>query len=206
MKQVFGISVILFVAGILFFFSVPECRSQTNVVNEYDPVFKKGSVTLGFGFGRKSYLGSMGITSNIFFSKSMNISLAGGVSGYNGFLFSAGPEFCGQIKRNKFLIVGCPWTVSSGSTYDVIDDESPFRREYETWCNQYFRPYIGLGISTKGAIFKCLLGYSLARYEPRYTLYHYWTDSQIQKVKEAMSSGFSFCITVQMHRSKAENK
>jgi hypothetical protein len=161
-------------------------------------VFHKQTFLFGLGLGTKSHLGNWGITSNLFVTKNLNIKLSvgGGQFNYNGFLLSVGPEYCRQIKKNKYLLLGSTWTITS-DTYGVIDDESPAEREYRTKSNQYIRTYTGIAFVNERSVFKIEIGYSYALYTPTYILYKVWTPGQIEQVKRGMGSGLLFSFTVQ---------
>lgn len=161
-------------------------------------VFHKRSLLLGFGIGTKSHIGNWGLTSNYFVSRNVSIKLSagGGQFNYNGFLLSVGPEYCKQITENKLLLLGSTWTVSSG-TSDVIDDESPTRREFEIRSNQYIRTYAGIAFVSEGSVFRFEIGYSQVLFAPRYTFYDVWTADQIEQIKRAMGSGLLVSISAQ---------
>jgi hypothetical protein len=165
--------------------------------------FQKGSFLFGFAFGTKSHTGNWGLTINTFLSKNVNIKLSagGGQFNYNGFLISLGPEYCGVISKNKFLLLGSVWSFAGG-TRDVIDDESATRREYQTHSNQYIRTYAGIGFVKGVSVFKIEAGYSYALYTPQYTLYQTWTPDQEEQIRKGMNSGLLVNLSVQFNLDK----
>lgn len=168
------------------------------IAQENEPIFKKRNFLFGMGFGTKSHVGNWGITNNFFATKNLNLKLSvgGGQFNYNGFLLSAGPEYCMQISKNKFLLIGSVFTITS-SSYDVVDDDLPTERAYLTNSNQYIRSYAGIGLANNGIIFKVEAGYSYALYPPSYTLFDIWTTEQTGAIEKGMNSGLSISLSVQ---------
>jgi hypothetical protein len=166
------------------------------------PPFKRGALLLGFGFGTKTYCGNFGLTSNFFLNKNFNLHVSIGIGpvNYNGGIVSAGPQFCGMISERMFLVVGSVYTYAGG-TYDVINDEQPDRRAYETDADQYIRSFAGLGFASKGGmLFKIETGYSHVLNTPEYVVYGpgTWSAGQINSLERQLGSGlllsFSFGI------------
>lgn len=168
-------------------------------------LFHRGTFLFGAGLGTKSHVGNWGLTTNLFLAERFNLKFSGGMGqiNYNGFLVSIGPEYFTQIKKNKFVLIGSVWTITSDS-YDVIDDESPTRRSYKTYSNQYIRTYAGIAFEKKATLFKIEIGYSYALHPPKYRLDGAWSASQTEHVKKAMSSGLSISLTIQGILSKKQ--
>jgi hypothetical protein len=161
----------------------------------------KGTLLLGLGLGVKSHLGNVGVTSNFFLSRAFNIkfSVGWGLFNYNGFLLSIGPEYCRQIKDNKFLLLGSVFTIASGIS-DVIDDRSPGRRAYNISPGAlYSRTYAGIKFNTKDGILKIEMGYSYVLNTPAYVLDGpgVWTSKEIRNIEKAIGSGFLISFTTQ---------
>lgn len=159
---------------------------------------KKHDALAGGGIGSKSPFGNWGFTSNFFITDNFNAKLAagGGQFNYNGFMVSLGPEFCTKIAERYYILAGSVWTVASGES-KVIKNDNNEMREYKTAGMHYLRSYAGVAYDLKGALLKIECGYSYALKTPTYTLYNIWTPGQIEKLRNGMDSGLLVSISVQ---------
>ena len=162
-------------------------------------VFTKNTVMVGLGVGTKSQLGNIGITSNYFLTKNINISLSLGFGplNYNGGILSFGPEYLIHLKKRISFLIGTTYAISSSTSGDIETHNSDKPHYNVNSGGQYLRSYTGLCFKKNRRVTKIEVGYSYAIKTPNYNVTGLWKPEYSKNLESGISSGLLVTLSIQ---------